>query len=389
MLFYIDQDFENVSEIEDQTALLAGLADIYELQEAEKIYGYGVNYTIWNDYLIEMQRTLPVAKIEKHAQKILTGYELPVLDSQMLFENLDKRYLYDHKQAQVIVSDLMTELGRNSMDIYLVPLRMDEQSIRLARVPVRLTYWENYYDMVRAASIVLNDGTLLPESYDYYSLFERVTEVQDQLELFDVSLNEKGQISAVKKVNNPKEADKQNSLSNDQFMLTENGTNSLYTLRDTDQTAWIFNSQMQTLSTMSSNYSNYAQLHSSLSENEQWIVIEVENNIGKWRWLFDKQSGELLSDGLLNERYFNGQLTEIIAKNASDAGYPACPVVYEENLTVEKCAVYPYVVDYGAKELLAATPTMFTISENGQLQITLNTRRYGGLAEPLVLELEP
>lgn len=92
-------------------------------------------------------------------------------------------------------------------------------------------------------------------------------------------------------------------------------------------------------------------------------------------------------DGLLNLRYFDGQLSEIIAQSIKKEGYEACPLAYEDNLSISKCAVYPQIEDKTAMNWVDAYDSHFTIDDK-ELIISVNTRSYGSLAEPLEIILE-
>ncbi len=385
LLFYVDEEFGKVSEIEDQESLLAGIVDVSKHQLNFNTYSYTPPYALWNDYLMSYSWSVDLQTLNDYGSTIVEDYSLPDFESKMLFAGDVEAYWFDQENEQILAKQSAYGIRRMS-DIYLVPLRDNGNGYRIARVPVRVTYWEDSRDEAKTAQVVLDNGWVLDPVGNYYALFEQIVKYQDQFDVFDVYFNQEGAISALRVVNEAKHSSY--SISADQFMLSEQGENSVYTLQDTSQTAWLFNQHMQQLCDTSLLYGQPGIVRSVLHENDQLIAVEVDVNGETSVWLFDKEHGDQLDDGLLNERYFNGQLTEIIAEKAKQAGYSACPVVYEENLTVEKCAVYPYVADQAMKEPLTIMASMFTINENGNLQITLNTRRYGGVAEPLVLELD-
>ena len=389
ILFYMDEEFDNISEIKDTRSLLAGLSDAY-VYFADLDNSYMLPVEEWNHTLIESNLMIELNDLENYAKQFLADVEFPFLEDQLLGIGYATSYYYDAKKNRILRSDkdhIFSGIPRG--DVFLVPLRIDEEGYRIARVPVRVKYWNNSYgNPLELAQLILKDGTLSDIAYSDVQLFKLVREYQENLDVFDVLLNEDGKITSIHKVNQvDEEAFKSfHPLTSNQFILTKNGMNSIYTLQDTTQSAWLFNLCMEALCKQVDNFGY--NVVSTLNENEDFIEIEVMLEGNRKSWLFDKQTGELLDDGLLNLRYFDGELSEIIAQSIKEKGYEVCPLAYEENKNISQCAVYPQIEDKTAMNWIIAHGSSFAINDDGKLILKVDTHSYGSLDDSLEIVLE-
>lgn len=377
LLFYIDDEFDDVNDIQNTSRLLTGLAN-----QIEK----GLNYTLnehaeeYGNHLLTSAEAYDQIELENKAYELLNNYSLPNLESGMLGTVFENSYYYDRDRQQVIRHYLGTQFSLLS-DWVLLPLKIEENQIRVVKVPVKNR-------MYRGASTIENiipviDNTMVHLTSNYRDLYAQIVEHLDQFDILDVELDEFHRLKSMHYVHNADISEKLYPIQNSDFILNEDGGNSIYTLQSLSPSAEYYNNVMRTI--------NYSNIHSVLKENNQFIMIEVSfgypNDIEKMNFLFDKLDGQLLSDGLLSERYYENELGKRIDEQMVKQNLPVCSLLYEENMNVPECYVQPLIEDKADPYAIQLVRSSFEMNEKNELYYPVLVREYGTYSR--TLEINP
>lgn len=373
LLFYIDEEFDDVNDIQDTPRLLTGLAN--KIEKKVKNYMLYEQAEEYSNHLITSAEAFELNELETKAYELLNNFSLPNLESEMLGVTIENSYYYDKEHQQVIrhyqnTSSLL-------YDWVLLPLKIEEDRIRVVKVPVK-----NH--MYRGASTIENiipiiDNAVVRLTSNYRDLYSQIVEHLEQFDIMDVGLDEFHRLKSMHYVHNAEMSEKLYPLQSSDFILNEDGGNSIYTLQSLSPSAEYYNNVMRTI--------NYSIIHSVLKENEGFIMIEVsfgyKNDMEKMNFLFDKLDGQLLSDGLLSERYYENQLGKRIDEKMAKQNLPVCALQYEENMNVSECYVQPLIEDKADPYAIQLAKSSFEMNEKSELYYPVLIREYGTYSRTL------
>lgn len=378
LLFYIDEEFDDVNDIQDTPRLLTGLANQIE---------QGLNYTLdqqaeeYDNYLITSAEAYDQTELENKADELLNNYSLPSLKSGMLGTVIENSYYYDQDRQQVIrhYQDLQLSL---LSDWLLLLLKIEENQLQVVKVPVKNRIYNGTSTIANSMPVI--DNAVVHLTSNYRDLYSQVVEHLDQFDILDVELDEFHRLKSMHYVHHADMNEKLYPIQNSDFILNKNEeNNSVYTLQSLSSSAEYYNNVMRTL--------NYSIIRSVLKENEQFILIEVsygyQNNMKTMNFLFDKQDGQLLSDGLLSERYYENKLGERINEQMAKQNIPVCSLLYEENKHVSECYVQPLINDKTDPYAIEYAGSNFKINEKNELYYPVLVREYGTYSR--TLEINP
>ena len=90
-----------------------------------------------------------------------------------------------------------------------------------------------------------------------------------------------------------------------------------------------------------------------------------------------------MSDGMINQQYYEGQLTEKVLDQLKKQGLQACPLSYMEGLDVERCYVEPAVDEAAAPFNFAVPYSKLMINDKHQLVVPVTIKSKGSYQETL------
>lgn len=377
MLFYIDESFADASQIKDQKRLLTGV-----MNQLEFPYHYEPDAEEYEDKLLYSASGIDETSVLNKGRELINNFDLPQLSSSMLGVSGFSKYYYDNEQRLFIKQINQNHPVKYTQftDMILMPVYIDGLHMRLVKVRVHNTNYTAVPNIQSAKPVA--EGTYYKPYYDYGDLFNDIVNHLDQFDLYDVEVDEQQRIKAVE----IKQRAKQNEgegIDGSDFILNVNDTNSIYTYRSIEEQASIYNSFMRNV--------NSDVFETDLSENQDFISMTITvgdtKNFQQKHILIDKKDGFILDDGMLNERYFDGQLEAKILKQLANQNLEACALAYEDNLSTPKCYVKPMIADVYDPNHLVMSFSSFIINDEGQLVLPVFIREYGGYSG--IIEIIP
>lgn len=378
LLFYIDDEFDDVNDIQNTPRLLTGLANnIEKKMKNHMLYSHAEEYS---NHLITSAEAFELSELETKAYELLNNYSLPNLESEMLGVTIENSYYYDKEHRQVI-RHYQNTASSLLYDWVLLPLKIEENRIRVVKVPVKNRMYMGASTIENIIPII--DNAVVRLTSNYRDLYAQIVEHLDQFDIMDVGLDEFQRLKSMHYVHHAKTSEKLYPLQSNAFILNEEGGNSIYTLQSLSPSAEYYNNVMRTI--------NYSIIHSVLKENDRFIMIEVsygyKNDMEKMNFLFDKLDGQLLSDGLLSERYYENQLGKRIDEKMVKQNLPVCALRYEENMNVSECYVQPLIEDKADPYVIQFVKSSFEMNEKSELYYPVLIREYGTYSR--ILEMIP
>ena len=264
------------------------------------------------------------------------------------------------------------------LDTLFVPIQIEGNHVRLAKVKVQ-NFMFSHANYIQSFQPII-EGVPVQLLFNYESLFDTVVNHLDKLAIYDVELDDQQRLKSVEIIRQSPAHDELPIQASD-FILNENGDNSIYTYRSISETARVYNAVMGSL--------NYQIIQSALVDGESFIEIRLrygyENQVSEKHILIDKSDGSILDDGLLNERYFKGQLASQLEKQLADQNIEACALAYADNLNTARCYVKPIIADTYDPNQNHLVFSSFALDEQGKLYLPIMIREYGAAAQPIKL----
>ncbi len=376
LLFYIDENFDESTPITDQKRLLTG---ILQSMVISRRYSSDPSALVWKKHVLENTLVIPVQEVETYAQTLMAEYTFPKLDDEMI--GMDNRYninFYYDTSRQAVIADY-AQFGDDQYvwDRVLMPIEWQDHQLRVARFPVRIKA-DKYSLNAEAVRPDFGDHVLTYYGSDYHAVATQVLNFLEMTDLFDVTFNDEHQIVAIEKVYEH-EAYEVQPLSVDDFVYSNMGECSVYTMQTTHASAL----QMNDYGSLRVTGTSARCMTSVLRENENLIMIEMkicdadDFDAGE-HYFFDKTNGELLNEGMINVRFYEGNIEQKVLEQLKAQEMNACPPAYEGRL-VEECYVAP-LIDNGVSEAVLYLPeTSWRLNEEGQLEIPVLVRRFGSI----------
>lgn len=365
LLFYINESFTDVNQIKDQSLLLSGLLKQIPPQ-SEMSY-------VLNNRLLIINAVMDQTSVEAMGNSLIKNYQLPELNSFQVNAIDNTHFYYDADNHQFLIDN--RNYSRAGVDWLLMPIYEEDDKVRVARFKVyrKETQYGTCFEMV------LNH-TYSERVYNFESLYEQLVMHLDQVDLFDAVTDSEGRLTSVEVIQLA-EPINNTSITMDSFMNAETGDCNLYTLNAQSADAMIYNDFIQ------QNFSNYRNVRSYLYETDDFIEVEIFNDAYQlpdhYKIFFDKASGRLMSDGMINQQYYEGQLTEKVLDQLKKQGLQACPLSYMEGLDVERCYVEPAIDEAAAPFNFAVPYSKLMINDKHQLVVPVTIKSKGSYQETL------
>lgn len=328
MLFYINESFTDVQQIKDQKLLLSGL-----LKQAQG--QYETTY-VFNNQLMIIDAVVDQYAVEALGNSRIVNYQLPNLSTSQIGAFDNNHFYYDANNHQFIMDK---NYYLSNVDWLLMPIYEDGDQVRVARFKVyrEATQYGACYEM-------LLNHTYSEKVCSYEGLYDQLVVHLDQVDLFDVVTDSEGRLTRVEVVQLTQQND--TPITKASFIDSKVGESNLYTLSSQSVDAIIYNDFIK------DRFLYTPQIRSSLYETDDLISVEIISNAygvpTHCRIFFDKASGRLISEAMINQRYYEGQLVEKVVKQLNEQGLSACPLGYMEGLAVERCYVQPILDEVAA-----------------------------------------
>lgn len=366
LLFYINESFSDANQIKDQNLLLCGLLRRTRYQ-SEMSY-------VLNNRLLIIDAMIDKTSAEAIGKSWINNYQLPELSSSQLGVIGNDRIYYDNISQLFLIDNRSTYAKSNNVDWLLMPIYEAGNKVRIARFKVYCNSPSpaTYYEMI------LNH-TYTRKAHSYDELYEQLVMHLDQVDLFDVVTDREGRLVSVdviqlaKSINTP--------ITIDSFMNAETSDQNLFTLNAQSADARMYNAFIQ------EHFLYISQVRSYLYETDDLIEVEIFNDAYQlpdhYKIFFDKASGRLMSDGMINQQYYEGQLTEKVLDQLKKQGLQACPLSYMEGLDVERCYVEPAIDEAAAPFNFAVPYSKLMINDKHQLVVPVTIKSKGSYQETL------
>lgn len=373
LLFFIDESFTEYTQIKDQRRLLTGL-----LNQLEFADNYTPDIMPYGDSLLYSAESIGSDLVLNKGNELISGFTLPPLTTSMLGVSGYAHYYYDQGSNQYLKQIAKDTMPASILDTLFVPIQIEGNHVRLAKVKVQ-NFMFSHANYIQSFQPII-EGVPVQLLFNYESLFDTVVNHLDKLAIYDVELDDQQRLKSVEIIRQSPAHDELPIQASD-FILNENGDNSIYTYRSISETARVYNAIMGSL--------NYQIIQSALVEGESFIEIRLrygyENQVSEKHILIDKSDGSILDDGLLNERYFKGQLTSQLEKQLEDQNIEACALAYADNLNTARCYVKPIIADTYDPNQHHLVFSSFALDEQGKLYLPIMIREYGAAAQPIKL----
>ncbi len=373
LLFFIDESFTEYAQIKDQKRLLTGL-----LNQLEFADNYTPNIMPYGDSLLYSAESIGSDLVLNKGNELISGFTLPQLTTSMLGVSGYAHYYYDQGSNQYMKQIAKDIMPASFLDTLLVPIQIHENHVRLAKVKVQ-NFMFSHANYIQSFQPIIEDvpAWLL---FDYEALFDTVVNHLDKFTIYDVELDDQQRLKSVEIIRQSPTHDELSVQASD-FILNENGDNSIYTYQSISEAARVYNAVMGSL--------NYQIIQSAFVDGESFIEIRLrygyENQVAEKHILIDKSDGSVLDDGLFNERYFKGQLAIRLEKQLADQNIEACALAYEDNLDTARCYVKPIIADTYDPYQNNLVFSSFALDEEGKLYLPIMIREYGAFAETIKL----
>lgn len=367
LLFYINESFNDVTQIKNQNLLLAGL-----LSKLNHPYSSAQTY---NNQLLIADGVYDYAEIESIGNDLIKNYQLPELQTSQFAVLNNEKYYYDSDKRQFYVENNDHNTGEY-IDMVLMPLYSDGNITRIARFLVKKSYINRY----EYYEIILNDNTYSQRVTTKEKLYNQMVMHLDQVDLFDVETEYRDKLKSVEviqlveTVNEP--------ITADSFLYEENDEMSVYVLQEDSIDAMLYNKFIEDEMYAST-------IQSSLNETEALIEIVVVDSAKdeSISIFFDKASGRMMHDGMINELLYNGEMKNSVIEQVKKQVPTVCPLSYKDSLSVERCYVEP-MIDTATTSFLMNVPlSQYYLNEKQQLVVPVIIKSYGGYLE--TIEIKP
>lgn len=306
--------------------------------------------------------------VEAFGNRLIQDYQIPSLLSSQIGVINNSKYYYDSDKRQFFV-DKFYEYQQN-IDMVLVPIYTDGEITRVARFKVnRQKSPSDYYEMIL-------DDAYTTKTNSYSELYNQLVMHLDQVDLFDVVTDERGRLQSVKVIQLVES--KNEPINSDSFIYTENDLASVYTMQTDSYDALLYN---MFINDRVSSRPVRCSLHESDTLLE--IVIDSYTFNETSRVFFDKASGKLLSEGMINKLYYKGEMKKKVIDKLKNMGLNACPASFQDNKSIERCYVEPIIDTESDAQIMTVPQLPFKFNEANELVVPVLIKSYGGYQETL------
>lgn len=362
LLFYINESFTDVAQIKDQNLLLSGI--VSEMEDNH----YHESGQSWNNQLILANAVYEYGDVEAFGNRLIQDYQIPSLFSSQIGVINNSKYYYDSDKRQFFV-DKFYEYQQN-IDMVLVPIYTDGEITRVARFKVnREKSPSDYYEMIL-------DDAYTTKTKSYSEFYNQLVMHLDQVDLFDVVTDERGRLQSVKVI---QLVESQNEpINSDSFVYTENDLASVYTMQTDSYDALLYNMFMN-------DKVSSRPVRCSLHESDTLLEIVIDSYTFNEtsRVFFDKASGKLLSEGMINKLYYKGEMKKKVIDKLKNMGLNACPASFQDNKSIERCYVEPIIDTEPDAQIMTVPQLPFKFNEANELVVPVLIKSYGGYQETL------
>lgn len=362
LLFYINESFTDVTQIKNQHQLLSGILSEMENNQ------YYKNGQLWNNQLILADAVFEYADVEAFSNRLIQDYQIPSLHSSQIGVFNNSKYYYDSDKRQFFADK--HNIYQQNIDMVLVPIYTDGEITRIARFKVKHeNNPSNYFEMI------LDDA--YTKKIDFFAaLYKQLVMHLDQVDLFDVVTDERGRLQSVEVI---QLVELQNEpINSDSFIYTENDVASVYTMQADSYDALLYN--MFIKDKVSSR-----PIRCSLHESDTMLEIVIESYTFNEsnRVFFDKASGKLLSEGMINKLYYKGEMKKKVIDKLKNMGLNACPISFQDNKSIERCYVEPIIDTEPDAQIMSVPQLQVKFNESNELVVPVIIKSYGSYQETL------